>query len=194
MEENDKMHITVRNIDKAEVWISQVSDSNGYVSENRDLQVQGTEEFRIPKGQKIYISVWATDETFDGNYLIESWIDLETSQEQQSGKEFTNPLPGSNPEGNPNIVKEDASGVTENESLIVDFIVVNDNAVQIQEDQIKVIKIEEEEQKIIAEILPGNSESYTLWIILGIVAFVFLILILVACIFFRSRQRKKIEE
>ena len=48
MKDVNKIHITVRNIDKAEVWVSQVSQWRGYISEGRDLRLNGDEEIIIP--------------------------------------------------------------------------------------------------------------------------------------------------
>ena len=41
MTDVDKMYITFKNIEKAEVWVSQVASEVGYVSENRDLKING---------------------------------------------------------------------------------------------------------------------------------------------------------
>ena len=50
MGRNEKIHLTVRNIQNAEVWVSQVSEWKGYVSEGRDLKLSGNEEIVLPYG------------------------------------------------------------------------------------------------------------------------------------------------
>ena len=81
--------------------------------------------------------------------------------------------------------------ITENDNIIIDFIQVNEEAVTIQEEQIRKVK---EEESFLAEILPADEGSYTLYIVLGICAFVFLSLVIAGCIFYNSRERKKVEE